>query len=234
MIVYKNASALAIGLMCFASLNANAQVTKTRMGNGAVASSTAPKASTEIPDAQPRAEEPLAAGTTLIYSNFGTGKSLYNAGTGWTEAGLEANDEAIAEAMAFTPDSDYIVVRISAALTWLEGTNGVTLILAEDNGGVPGKVIYSTVFTNLPAFGTCCTVQTAKLTPTKSSHVGLKAGKQYWLYPLPADTTSYLIWNYDTTNVGGNGAVSHDYGNTWSATTYTTFGAFDLYGVKAP
>jgi len=71
---------------------------------------------------------------------------------------------------------------------------------------------------------------TAELIHTKTDHVGLKAGQQYWLYPLPADTTSYLIWNLDTTNKGGTGAVSKDLGVTWTPTTLTPFGAFNIYG----
>ncbi len=195
-------------------------------------SNTTPKASMVVPEAHPAIQEALPAGASVIYSNFGAGTSLYDAGTGWTEAGLKANDYPIAEAMSFTPANTYVLVRIDAALTYVQGTNGVKLVLAEDNAGVPGKIIYVASFNNLPAFGTCCTVQTAKLTPTKTSHVTLKGGQAYWLYPLPVDATGYLVWNYDTTNMGGTGAVSEDYGKTWTPTTYPTFGAFDLFGIQ--
>jgi hypothetical protein len=226
-------SALAMGLMCFTLGNANAQISKTGRGEGAMASTTPPKASAVIPDANPAAEEPLPPAATLIYSNFGTGTNLYNAGTGWTEAGEEANDYPLAEAMSFTPATDFVLVRISAALTYVTGTNGVKLVLAADNGsGLPGKILYAASFSNLPDFGTCCTVQTAKLTPTRTSYVVLEGGKTYWLYPVPADTTSYLVWNYDTTNLGGNGAVSKDYGKTWTTAPLQPFGAFDLYGIS--
>ncbi len=223
--------AIAFSVMLCAA-NANAQISKTPMSNGSIVSNTQPNASVVVPDANPKTEDSLPAGATVIYSNFGTGASLYNSGTGWTEAGAVANDYPIAEAMAFTPDSDYILLRIDGAFQYVQGTNGMTLILAEDNGGIPGKVFYVASFTNLPTFGTCCTVQTAKLSPTKGSYIALKGGQQYWLYPLPADPTSYIVWNYDTTNLGGNGAVSKDYGQSWTSTTYGTFGAFDLYGIK--
>jgi hypothetical protein len=90
-----------------------------------------------------------------------------------------------------------------------------------------GKVLGTETFTNLPDFGTCCAVET-KLAP--SSKLELKSGQTYWLYPLPADTTSYLVWNFDTTSLGGNGAVSTDGGSTWTPTTFNPFGAFDFYG----
>ncbi len=228
----KVACAMATGLMCLTPVSASAQVSSTITDGGAMISTTAPRASTVIPDAHPSVEEALPASASVIYSNFGTGTSLYNPSTGWTEAGAEANDYPLAEAMSFTPASTYIVLRIDAAITYLQGTNGMKLILAEDNGGVPGKIIYVASFSNLPDFGTCCTVQTAKLTPTKTSYVGLKAGQPYWMYPVPDSTTGYFIWNYDTTSKGGNGAVSKDYGKTWSPTTLSPFGAFDLYGIK--
>jgi hypothetical protein len=230
-ILGKVAGALSVALLSLASTNASAEVSKTVANNGAMVSKTAPAASTVIPDAQPKIEEALPAGATVIYSNFGSGSSTYNAGSGFTEAGQEANDYPLAEAMSFTPASDFLLVRIDAALTYVTGTNGVHLVLAEDNGGLPGTIIYSKYFTNLPTFGTCCVVQTAKLTPSKTSYVALAAGKTYWLYPLPADTTSYLVWNQDTTNAGGNGAVSEDYGSVWTTATLSPFGAFDLYGI---
>ncbi len=231
-LLWRATGTLAISLACISSVAANAQVSNTVRSDGAKVSSTAPKASTVVPDAHPAIEEPLAAGATVIYSNFGTKNSLYDASSGWTEAGLEANDYPLAEAMSFTPDSNYVLVRIDGAFTYVTGTNGMKLVLAEDNNGVPGKIIYVASFSNLPTFGTCCTVQTAKLTPTATSYVPLLGGKTYWLYPLPADTTAYVVWNYDTTGKGGIGAVSEDYGKTWASTTYAAFGAFDLYGVK--
>jgi hypothetical protein len=75
-------------------------------------------------------------------------------------------------------------------------------------------------------FGTCCKLVTVKL----ANRVNLNAGQKYWLYALPADTTSYLIWNLDTTAKNGYGAVSKDNGTTWTATTLKPLGAFEIYG----
>jgi hypothetical protein len=232
MTILKTAGVLAFAVACFTSASATAQVVKTKVSGGAILSTTEPKASIVTPDAQPKTEEALPAGATVIYSNFGTGSSVYDAATGWTEAGEEANDYPLAEAMSFTPDTSYVLLRIDAGLTWVTGTNGVKLELAEDNAGVPGPVIFTASFTNLPVFGTCCTVQTVTLAPTKTDYIELKGGKTYWLYPLPADTTSYLVWNLDTTNMSGNGAVSETYGHTWTAASLSPFGAFDVYGMK--
>ncbi len=206
--LWNSPRALAIGLVCLTAINAGAQVSSAIRPDGAVVSTTTPKANTTIPDSHPSIEEALPSGVAVIYSNFGTGASLYDSGTGWTEAGEEANDYPIAQGLSFVPDSDYVLLRVDAAFTYVQGTNGIKLIIAADNGGVPGKVIFGAAFNNLPEFGTCCTVQTAKLTPTTTRYVGLKGGQTYWIYPLPADTTSYLVWNFDTTGKGGTGSLS--------------------------
>jgi|GEM_PF-1520665 hypothetical protein len=226
----KIAGALALGTLCFASLNALAQVSKTITDDGAVISTTQPKANTVVPSAHPKIEEALPAGSVVVFSNFGTGDNLYGP-SGWTEAGLEANDFPIAEAMSFTPAANYALVRIDIAMTYVSGTNGMTLILAQDNSGIPGKPLFKTTFTNLPDFGSCCTIQTVTLNP-QTSPIALKSGHTYWLYPMPANTTSYLVWNQDTTNQGGNGAVSRDYGKTWNPAALSPFGAFDIYGMQ--
>lgn len=227
----RTTAAVAIGLLWFVSINAGAQVSKIRTKDGAMISTTAPRASTSVPVAHAKVEESLPAGATVIYSNFGTGSSLYDAASGWTEAGAEANDYPLAEAMSFTPAGNYALLRIDMGITYLEGTNGVKLVLAKDDNGVPGKAIYQASINNLPAFGTCCEVTTAKIN-AKSKKILLASGQKYWLYPLPADTTTYLVWNLDTTNMGGDGGVSEDYGSTWTQTSLTPFGSFDIYGIK--
>jgi hypothetical protein len=227
----KTSQALAVSVLCFAAATALAQVSTTRTSDGAMLSHTQPKVSTVLPKAQSKVEEPLPPGATVVYSNLGTGTSVYNSGTGWTEAGAEANDYPLAEAMSFTPSSNFLLLRIDVGVTYLQGTNGMKLILAEDAQGVPGKTIYSAHFGNLPAFGTCCTVETAKVPANRK--ITLESGKTYWLYPLPADTTSYLIWNLDTTNLDGNGAVSESYGSSWTTASLSPFGAFDVYGMAS-
>ena len=59
----KIAGALALGTLCFASLNALAQVSKTITDDGAVISTTQPKANTVVPSAHPKIEEALPAGS---------------------------------------------------------------------------------------------------------------------------------------------------------------------------
>jgi predicted secreted protein len=74
-------------------------------------------------------------------------------------------------------------------------------------------------------------VQTAKV--GSSTQIKLIGGRTYWLFPLPANTTTYLVWNLDTTNLSGNGAVSKDYGKIWTAAPLSPFGAFDIYGTTS-
>jgi roadblock/LC7 domain-containing protein len=221
---------VALAAVFLISCNAMAQVSQTITREGAVISKTEPKASPLVPDAHPNAEEPLPTGATVIYSNFGTGKSLYNASEGWTEAGAEANGYPVVEAMSFTPNANYDVVRVDAAVSYAAGVNGMTMVLAENNDGIPGNVLRSASFSDLPDFGTCCTVATKRV--SANVHLPVKDGQTYWLYPLPAAASSYLVWNYDTTNQSGNGAISRDGGKTWVQAPLSPFGAFDLYGLE--
>src|ERR1700685_2136791 len=93
----KTSQALAVSVLCFAAATPLAQVSTTRTSDGAMLSHTPPKVSTVLPKAQSKVEEPLPAGATVVYSTLGTGTSVYNSGTGWTEAGAEANDYPLAE-----------------------------------------------------------------------------------------------------------------------------------------
>jgi hypothetical protein len=226
----KNKSVLPLVVALLISSNAIAQVSQTITTSGAMISNTEPKANAIVPDAHPQAEGPLPAGVTVIYSNLGTGNSLYNASEGWTEAGAEANGYPVVEAMSLTPNANYDLVRVDVAVTYVSGLNGMTLILAENSDGVPGKVLGSAPFTDMPDFGTCCKLETKKV--TSNLHLPVKAGQTDWLYPLPAKTTSYLVWNYDTTNESGNGAISQNNGKTWVQAPLSPFGAFDLYGIE--
>ena len=81
----KTAGALAIGVLFFAATSVFAQVSFTRAAEGAMISHIEPKASSVIPNSHPQVEEALPAGATVVYSNFGSGDSLYDAGTGWLD-----------------------------------------------------------------------------------------------------------------------------------------------------
>jgi hypothetical protein len=142
------------------------------------------------------------AGLVKIFDNIGT---AYPKGTYWCcEGATIFGPTAISgapeywEAAAFTPKADHTVTKIEVAVGWVEGNNGVVLTINDDSGGVPGKVIKSFALSNLPSFGSCCTVKTASI----STGIPVKAKTQYWivLKTNAKDSTTWAAWNVNDTD----------------------------------
>ncbi len=88
----------------------------------------------------------------VIFSNIGTAypKGLYFCCYGDTISGPSSPVGGnYAVAIQFTPASDGKVKEIDAAVGWASGTNGATIALYDDNGGVPGTQLASDDVTGL-------------------------------------------------------------------------------------
>jgi len=122
----------------------------------------------------------VPASLKTIYSNLGKGTDVYNAIEGWLLAGPNSvygvnSQEFIA--LPFTPKSNAHVSELRAGLQYDTGPNQVNLSLYSDTNGAPGALLAGPVtVTNLPAYGTCCTVAIADFTP-----VPVTAGTKYWV-----------------------------------------------------
>jgi hypothetical protein len=79
-------------------------------------------------------------------------------------------------------------------------------------------------------YGTCCALETVRV--RRHRPVLVQKGKQYWLV-VAAREYAWLVWNLNTTNASGKGALSHD-GKTWVKKTFNPSGAFDVLGVRQP
>lgn len=130
--------------------------------------------------------------------------------------------------MAFTPTAKHTLKQIDLAVD-VAGTNQYELQLHSDKAGLPGAKIYDwKKVTGSPAAGTCCVLETVKVSK-KHKPVLLKKGTQYWLVVLvPLDT--WDAWNQNVTGANGNSAVSHDDGKTWVTGADNPLGAFDVLG----
>lgn len=124
-------------------------------------------------------QEPDAA-LKKIYSNLGTSKTgLYDDTNGWLLAGPGANGGSpVFVAMPFTPKSNSHVSQVQVAVQWNgTGANQVNLSIYEDTNGVPGTLLAGPVtVTNLPEWGTCCTLAVANFTS-----VAVTGKTQYWV-----------------------------------------------------
>ncbi|HTT83057.1 MAG TPA: choice-of-anchor R domain-containing protein [Rhizomicrobium sp.] len=115
-------------------------------------------------------------------------------------------------ALSFTPTKTSKADQISVGLGYVSGTNGVSIGLYTDAGGVPGGAIESQDVYDLPAFGTCCTYTTIKF-PT----VKLSAGTKYWIVlGTDANTSNAnVVWYGNTSDVIDSAEMAYNQGGGW-------------------
>lgn len=161
-----------------------------------------------------------------IYSNLGKGSQVYNAISGYGILGPDAGQpwpESVG--CGFRPKADHTVTEIQVAATHVQGTNALVVTLNEDNKGIPGKALHTWHFSNLPTFGQCCALQTAKY----AKGIPVKKGKLYWvvLSPQAKDKDTYDVWNNNF--AGTQGTFSNNIGSGWDS-SYQVLGAFGVFG----
>ncbi len=168
------------------------------------------------------------ANLTTIYSNLGTGNNVYNAAAGTGVLGHNVPSQPFPEWVAngFTPTADHTVTEIQVGVTYVQGPDTVILSLNADNGGKPGQALYITQFTNLPTFGTCCTLETATLT----TGVPVTKGTLYWvvLRTLSSNQGTWDVWNNNFQDL--QGAFSNSTGHGWNKQSTQELGAFGVFG----
>jgi hypothetical protein len=161
-----------------------------------------------------------------IYSNLGTGSHVYNAIAGVGILGPDAGQpwpESVG--CGFRPKADHMVTEIQVGATYVQGTNTLVVSLNENNKGIPGKALHTWRFSNLPTFGSCCTLQSAKY----AKGIPVKKGKLYWvvLSPQQKFKDTYDVWNNNF--AGTQGTFSNNIGSGWNS-SYQVLGAFGVFG----
>ena len=132
----------------------------------------------------------VPVGLTKIYGNLGTSKTdLYNASYGWAISLKES------VAIPFTPKYDSHISQVRVAASYLGGANQVNLSIYEGSGNVPETLLAGPVtVTNLPDYGTCCTLAVASF-----SSLAVSAGTRYWVVmgtPLTGTGSDFEgVWN---------------------------------------
>ena len=171
----------------------------------------------------PAAESPKLV---KIYSNLGTGSHVYNSIAGYGILGPDAGQPwPQSVGCGFRPKADHMVTEIQVGATYVQGTNTLVVSLNEDNKGIPGKALHTWRFSNLPTFGSCCTLQSAKY----AKGIPVKKGKLYWvvLSPQQKFKDTYDVWNNNF--AGTQGAFSNNIGSGWNS-SYQVLGAFGVFG----
>lgn len=164
---------------------------------------------------------------SVIFSNLGTGGSVYNCCTGWTISAVGSiigSQQWIGE--AFTPASDATATKLKVGVGYVTGTNGVTIGIYTDKNGVPGKVLRKWNKKNvLPAFGTCCTLMVGN----DSTGVPLTGGTQYWVVVKTSSLTPDT-WDAFNLSNSGIGDMAANFGSGWQAEGSNQQGAFAVLG----
>ena len=170
----------------------------------------------------------LASKLVKIYSNLGTGSNVYNAGAGNGILGDDVEGQLYPEWVAngFRPKADHTVTEIRVGATYVSGGNALVVSLNANNKDRPGKALHTWHFTNLPNFGTCCTLQVGKLT----TGIPVKKGKLYWvaLRPKKQFHDTFDVWNLDFS--GEQGLWSNNIGSGWEPASRQQLNAFGVFG----
>ena len=169
------------------------------------------------------------AGLVTIFSNLGTGTNVYNpdAGTGVLGPKVPGQPRPEWLGFAFTPTADHIVQVIAVGATYVSGTNELFVSLNDDNNGVPGNPLRMWHFTNLPAFGTCCTLQVARY----AAGIPVTQGTQYWVVLRTATGGLSDTWDVWDNDFGGQmGVFSNNLGTGWFQSSIQQQGAFGVFG----
>jgi len=173
------------------------------------------------------------AGLTVIFSNLATDypNGLYWCCQGSTVSG--PNSPFFVEwwhAAAFTPSSNATAAKVTVSIGYLGGRGSIILSLNADNGGIPGAVLEQWNLYDLGQAGTCCSVQSKKV-----SGIALTAGQQYWIVAsTDADSDVWTAWNQaDNDQVDSflNAGYTNQFGNpAWQSYTTNLNVAFAVYG----
>jgi hypothetical protein len=163
-----------------------------------------------------------------IYNNLSTYPlGRYWCCSGWTISGPNSLiGETFAAAMPFTPAGNATVTKIVVAVGYVTGTNGVTVSLNSDAGGLPGAALASFDLSGLPQFGTCCTLQLS------NTGVPVTGGTKYWVVVATGDDTldTWDAWNQNDTNQTNQPFASFNNG-VWSP-SLGILGGFAVLGKR--
>jgi hypothetical protein len=215
---------LRIGVMALAAVSASAQSQPSHVGilqDGKTTVYLKPPAY-KFPAAQPD------AGLVTIYSNLGTGDNVYSGIAGTGILGHFVPNQPFPEWIgnSFVPSEDRMITEIQVGVSYVSGPQELVVTLNADNNGLPGDALAMFHSTSLPDFGTCCQLQTAKL----STGIPVTKGTTYWVVARTRlkNMGTWDVWNNDYNDFQGPTAVNHGHG--WVDGGIQVQGAFGVFG----
>jgi hypothetical protein len=173
------------------------------------------------------------AGLTKIAGNLSTyPNGVYFCCYGYTISGPSSFlGAAYWIAVPFTPSVNYSAKAVAVSVGWGgNGTNGMTLSLNVDAGGIPGAALASTDLTGLQSYGSCCTLAIGK----GNAGIPVNAGTQYWVVVSTDASTvnTFDAWAFNSTDMRSFPFASYSStSGVWGATSGLLPG-YAVYGVQ--
>jgi hypothetical protein len=174
-----------------------------------------------------------ASASVVLFTDLGSGTSVYNCCTGWTISGTGGTGTSYSNAGLFTVagSGNEAVEQIDLAVAHNAGTSAFNASIWTIVNGLPGSQVAGASWTGLnatPGFGGCCSL----VTITGITGVTLTGGQDYFLFFSPVSTSddSWNVWNWNSTGLSTLDLYSTDGGVTWISNNTQPTGAFDILG----
>jgi hypothetical protein len=172
----------------------------------------------------------------VIFSDLGTGSTVYMPGPSWVVSGSGSAVGWITNANPFTAagSGTEAVSQIDLGVTNYAGQNTFYASIWTNAGGNPGSQLPGAYWNGLVAtapYGTCCSL----VSVNGVSGVSLVGGQEYFLVLGPENANDDSFNNLNLNTMGATGGVrySTDGGVTWLR-SYIELGAFDVIGTPEP
>jgi hypothetical protein len=168
--------------------------------------------------------------TISIAKNLGPTGNSYVIDNGWLVTG--ASDPTFggpfSVGIQFRPTVNCHATILTAAITYFEGTKNLRLGIYSSNLGAVGTLIQDGATTNIPNFGTCCTLSKVTLS---GGGAALTAGTDYFLVATAGSADEALVWDFVPPVGGGANGQSFNAGLGWDA-EWTYYGAYQVKGTN--
>jgi hypothetical protein len=185
--------------------------------------------SVQIPLREDNSDSPDV--NVLIAKNLGPAGNTYVIDNGWVVSGSAdpTFGGPFSVGIQFRSTGNFHAKRLSAAITYFEGTKNLRLGIYTSNAGAVGTLIQDGFTTAIPNFGTCCTLATVSLSGLGAA---LTAGTDYFLVATAGSADEALVWDFlPPVNGGANGQSFSSDGVTYDA-EWTYYGAYQIQGTN--
>jgi hypothetical protein len=169
-----------------------------------------------------------------LFSDLGTGSTVYSTGSGWLIGGSNSGDalsDITADLFTVSGVGNFSVTQIDLGVTNLEGPDTFDAAIFTDVSGAPGSDVGSVEWNSLSTstpFAQCCGL----VSITGITGLTLTGGQSYFLILGPANITqdSENVLMSNTLGVSGDVQYSTNGGTSWNDDGTSTLGAFDVLG----